>query len=240
LLLLSLDIFSFFLFVPSWFDSVETIDDEDSDGVLQRESGHCAGNVCQQYAMNTFSSSFFFFFSFLSWRFLLTCLEPEDVPEKFWEFLGSWAKKYDLEGWTRYRGDMRPPGMVWFDEWKGIESMSVLDAPLSFVSWRKEKFFFVSVVCWCRCFVSCFDFLLFSRVVVYHISPIMNSEEKRRLLGNDVAMIFYYDAPWTAKPFDLSGILTFGEVPQVFAVLQPNDNNEFRYAAIFSSLLFLF
>lgn len=56
----------------------------------------------------------------------------------------------------------------------------------------------------------------------YHIAPVLNSEEKRRLIGNDISMIFYYDAPLTSQ-FDLSGIDTFGEVPQVFTVVQPGD-----------------
>jgi hypothetical protein len=31
-------------------------------------------------------------------------------------------------------------------------------------------------------------------LVVFHIAPIMSAEEKRRLIGNDICFIFYFDA----------------------------------------------
>jgi hypothetical protein len=75
-------------------------------------------------------------------------------------------------------------------------------------------------------------------LVCYHIAPILNSEEKRRLIGNDIAMIFYYDAP-SSSQFDLFGIDTFGEVPQVFAVVQPNDAQADSYRFVTFSFFFL-
>jgi hypothetical protein len=56
----------------------------------------------------------------------------------------------------------------------------------------------------------------------------LNAEEKRRLIGNDIMMIFYFDAPLACN-FSLSGVDTFGEVPQCFAVVQPNGENTKEY-----------
>lgn len=117
-----------------------------------------------------------------------------DCSPGFWEYINSLGTKFDIEGWTRYRGDMRPPGTAWFGEWNGVE-------------------------------------------IVFHIAPIMSAEEKRRLIGNDICMLFYFDVPVnSAEPtadapaplFQLTGVDTFGEVPQCFAVVQPNSNKEFR------------
>lgn len=63
---------------------------------------------------------------------------------------------------------------------------------------------------------------------MFHIGPILNAEEKRRLIGNDIMMIFYFDAPLTCT-FSLSGVDTFGEVPQCFVVVQPNAENTKEY-----------
>lgn len=64
-------------------------------------------------------------------------------------------------------------------------------------------------------------FPVFTFVVVYHVAPLLNAEEQRRLIGNDIAVLFFLDDPDTSVKFSLSGLDTFGEVPQVFAVVQP-------------------
>jgi hypothetical protein len=70
----------------------------------------------------------------------------------------------------------------------------------------------------------------------------MSAEEKRRLIGNDICMLFYFDSPVASTQpadtpnssqvsgslFHLTGVDTFGEVPQCFAIVQPNTKNEFR------------
>lgn len=104
--------------------------------------------------------------------------ENKECSPDFWKFIDRLGEKIDLEGWTKYRGDMRPPGNAWYSVWKGIE-------------------------------------------IIYHVAPILNAEEKRRLIGNDIGMLFYFDEPLSEK-FDPSGIDTFGEVPCVFAVVQPD------------------
>eukprot|EP01128_Nolandella_sp_AFSM9_P006221 TRINITY_DN3149_c0_g2_i1.p1 TRINITY_DN3149_c0_g2~~TRINITY_DN3149_c0_g2_i1.p1 ORF type:complete len:406 (+),score=61.24 TRINITY_DN3149_c0_g2_i1:1034-2251(+) len=69
--------------------------------------------------------------------------------------------------------------------------------------------------------------------VIYHVSPLLNSEEHRRLVGNDVAIIFFYDNPDGVIPppqFDPSEIAGLGTVPQVFAVVQPVTGSTYRVA----------
>jgi hypothetical protein len=62
------------------------------------------------------------------------------------------------------------------------------------------------------------------------VAPILNAEEKRRLIGNDIAILFFLDEPDTSVKFSVSGIDSFGEVPQVYAVVQPCGNTgSFRY-----------
>jgi hypothetical protein len=76
--------------------------------------------------------------------------------------------------------------------------------------------------------IDLFQFLSHS-LVCYHIAPNLNAEEKRRLIGNDIAMIYYFDSTNEKCQFDLSGIDTFGEVPQVFTVIQPSPHNNFEF-----------
>ena len=51
---------------------------------------------------------------------------PEDCSESFWKWLDVFGQKVDLEGWTKYRGDMRPPGFVWYNEWKSKEGIIII------------------------------------------------------------------------------------------------------------------
>jgi len=60
------------------------------------------------------------------------------------------------------------------------------------------------------------------------VSPILNAEERRRLVGNDVAMLFYFDEPDPSVLFDPSGIDTFGEVPCLFTIVQPFNDGTYR------------
>lgn len=113
---------------------------------------------------------------------------PEDCGPGFWKFIDHFGRPIDLEGWTKYRGDMRPPGKCWYDEWNNIE-------------------------------------------ICYHVCPTLNTEEKRRLIGNDITMVYYFDSGDTdpLPTFNLAGIDSFGEVPQVFVVVQPShDYTKYR------------
>jgi len=112
----------------------------------------------------------------------------------FWNFVNEFGQKFDLEGWTKYRGDMRPPGTAWYDLWQNVE-------------------------------------------VVCHVAPVMGPEEIRRLIGNDIGLVFFFDEPYDVPnpaKFDCSGIDTFGEVPCVFAVAQPNSDGTNFNVAFFS------
>lgn len=96
----------------------------------------------------------------------------------FWNFLEELGKPIDLNGWTHYRGDMRPPGEAWYCIWNDIE-------------------------------------------IIYHVAPKLNTEERRRLIGNDIPYLIYFDADPNEIQFDPSGLSSFGEVPQIFAIVQP-------------------
>jgi len=75
--------------------------------------------------------------------------------------------------------------------------------------------------------------------IIFHVAPILNAEEIRRLIGNDIQMLFYLEEdPGNDLKFDCSSIESFGEVPQVFAVIQPTKSDktqEFLYRLAFFS-----
>eukprot|EP01128_Nolandella_sp_AFSM9_P008795 TRINITY_DN5469_c0_g1_i1.p1 TRINITY_DN5469_c0_g1~~TRINITY_DN5469_c0_g1_i1.p1 ORF type:complete len:649 (-),score=99.97 TRINITY_DN5469_c0_g1_i1:337-2283(-) len=60
--------------------------------------------------------------------------------------------------------------------------------------------------------------------VMYHVSPLLNSEMHRRLVGNDVPIIFFMEEGDDHK-FDPSELSHLGTVPQLFAVVQPVGEN---------------
>jgi len=57
--------------------------------------------------------------------------------------------------------------------------------------------------------------------IIYHVAPMLGAEEHRRLIGNDVAVIFFQEE----GEFDASQIAKLGTVPQIFAVVTPLENN---------------
>eukprot|EP01124_Arcella_intermedia_P023296 TRINITY_DN3675_c0_g1_i1.p1 TRINITY_DN3675_c0_g1~~TRINITY_DN3675_c0_g1_i1.p1 ORF type:complete len:1217 (+),score=332.61 TRINITY_DN3675_c0_g1_i1:44-3652(+) len=59
--------------------------------------------------------------------------------------------------------------------------------------------------------------------VIYHVSPLLNAEEQRRLVGNDIAIIIYREEG--EQKFDPSGLGELGPVPQIFCLIQPFENN---------------
>lgn len=112
-------------------------------------------------------------------------MHDNEPSEGFWKFVNSLGRKIDIQGWSRYRGDMRPPGTAWYDDtWHGIE-------------------------------------------IIYHVAPILNKEEIRRLVGNDVFILIYFDAPEPTQ-FNPSGVDTFGEVPVIFNVIQPISETQYK------------
>lgn len=52
---------------------------------------------------------------------------------------------------------------------------------------------------------------------IFHSACRLNSEQIRRLIGNDIIIIVFIED----SSFDLSSLDEFGAVPQVFAIVQP-------------------
>lgn len=67
--------------------------------------------------------------------------------------------------------------------------------------------------------------LTFFFLVIYHVAPLLNAEGHRRLIGNDIAVIFFMEE--NSGKFDPSFMDQLGQVPQVFAVVQP-QGDKFR------------
>jgi hypothetical protein len=65
--------------------------------------------------------------------------------------------------------------------------------------------------------------------VIYHLAPMMGAEGHRRLIGNDVGVIFFLD-PNDRAQFNPSQISELGQVPQVYGVVQPVSGGKFRLA----------
>lgn len=50
----------------------------------------------------------------------------KECSEGFWKFVNKMGSQIDIEGWPRYRGDMRPPGTAWFHDWKEMKVRTLL------------------------------------------------------------------------------------------------------------------
>lgn len=53
---------------------------------------------------------------------------------------------------------------------------------------------------------------------MYHVSPMLTSEEHRRLVGNDIALLFFVEPD---THLNLEGLSGLGTVGQVYAAVQP-------------------
>jgi len=62
--------------------------------------------------------------------------------------------------------------------------------------------------------------------VVYHVAPFLSEEIRYRIIGNDVALIFFLEE----GTFDPSHIEKLGSRPQIFAVVQPKLNDLYQVA----------
>jgi len=63
---------------------------------------------------------------------------------------------------------------------------------------------------------------------MFHVAPYLSSEQHRRLVGNDICVLIYFDEPnaaLTLSPLAFDGL---GTVPQVFAVVQPQEQDTYR------------
>jgi len=63
--------------------------------------------------------------------------------------------------------------------------------------------------------------------IMFHVCPYMNKEQRRRLIGNDICFIVFYDGDGTFNPNPIMDDV--GGVPQIFAVVQPCSNDAQNY-----------
>lgn len=83
----------------------------------------------------------------------------------------------------------------------------------SFTTWLHKK-----------CFMKYF-LILIHFVVIWHPAPFFNQEERRRLIGNDSATLFFKDR---GDPFDPTETEKLGAMPQFYVVVQPHNNERYR------------
>lgn len=68
----------------------------------------------------------------------------------------------------------------------------------------------------------------FKNKVMFHIAGFMNQEQRRRLIANDIALLFYHESQ---EPFDLKLFSEdMGSFAQIFGVIQriPDSDNRYR------------
>jgi len=61
----------------------------------------------------------------------------------------------------------------------------------------------------------------YGRIISWHCAPFMNSEQIRRLVGNDNAVLIFVDEGTQFNPIFTS---EFGGMPQIFVVVQPHED----------------
>lgn len=105
-----------------------------------------------------------------------------------------------------------------------------------------------------RFVLNSFFLFLLTRLVAYHVAPNLNAEERRRLIGNDIALLVFLDAPLTSvttittaltvtttttfnadAQFDVNCLDAFGDVTQLYVIVQPIDGypqGDYRYVLI--------
>lgn len=65
--------------------------------------------------------------------------------------------------------------------------------------------------------------------IIFHLAPVMSSEQHRRLCGNDIGVLIYYDAGDSQQPFVPFSSTAMGTVPHVFGVVRPHPRNRDFY-----------
>jgi hypothetical protein len=51
--------------------------------------------------------------------------------------------------------------------------------------------------------------------IMFHCAPLLNEEQVRRLIGNDISIIIYYDDPTMLSSFNPDPLYELGSVAQV-------------------------
>jgi hypothetical protein len=65
--------------------------------------------------------------------------------------------------------------------------------------------------------------------VIYHVSTLLNSEQTRRLIGNDLNVIIFQESGEPMNPIELDKL---GTVPHCFTVVRPVKKGLYRVAAL--------
>ena len=60
--------------------------------------------------------------------------------------------------------------------------------------------------------------------IMYHVTTLMDSEQHRRLVGNDTAIIYFHES--NSKPFNASAPRS--AMSQIFAVVQPREPSHYK------------
>jgi len=58
--------------------------------------------------------------------------------------------------------------------------------------------------------------------IMFHVGPWLSDEQNRRLIGNDIMIIIYYDDPLMMTSFNTEPFMEMGPVAQVYVVVQPS------------------
>jgi len=61
--------------------------------------------------------------------------------------------------------------------------------------------------------------------IMYHVAPLLNEEQHRRLIGNDIILIIYYDN--ATEPFDELVCEALGKMPQMYALVTPRTSDSY-------------
>jgi len=64
----------------------------------------------------------------------------------------------------------------------------------------------------------------FCQNVIYHVAPMLTTDEQRRLIGNYLVVIIFLEKGATLDPLSL--VTGFGQVPQAFVVVLPVEREE--------------
>jgi hypothetical protein len=66
-------------------------------------------------------------------------------------------------------------------------------------------------------------------LVIWHCAPMLNEEQRRRLIGNDNAVLFFKDE---GEPFNPINVHNMGGMTQCYVVVQPYDEETYRWVAL--------
>jgi len=68
--------------------------------------------------------------------------------------------------------------------------------------------------------------------VMYHVAPLMDKEQHRRIVGNDVIFVLFHESN---KEFQVNPLAELGPIPQVFLVVQEVTGGRYRIGIITKS-----